>query len=156
MVQSFKFFITTIFLCIYVGIVSKRRNFNSGNISVGCAIDRQAFALFGAQIHTRMKVIGTDFGKRSRELQGYIQRGTTRPFLPLCKSRREAKKEKLNIVYSTNPNFQYEFEEEESIESKPNNQQKLYVSIDKKQRGGKEVTLVEGFVGPEEELKELE
>ena len=66
-----------------------------------------------------------------------------------------AKKEKLNIVYSTNPNFQYEFEEEESVESKPNSQQKLYVSIDKKQRGGKEVTLVEGFVGPEEELKEL-
>ncbi len=66
-----------------------------------------------------------------------------------------AKKEKLNIVYSTNPNFQYEFEEEESVESKANNQQKLYVSIDKKQRGGKEVTLVEGFVGPEEELKEL-
>jgi len=66
-----------------------------------------------------------------------------------------AKKEKLNIVYSTNPNFQYEFEEEESVGSKPNNQQKLYVSIDKKQRGGKEVTLVEGFVGPEEELKEL-
>ena len=66
-----------------------------------------------------------------------------------------AKKEKLNIVYSTNPNFQYEFEEEESVESKPNNQQKLYVSIDKKQRGGKEVTLVEGVVGPEEELKEL-
>jgi len=66
-----------------------------------------------------------------------------------------AKKEKLNVVYSTNPNFQYEFEEEESVESKPNNQQKLYVSIDKKQRGGKEVTLVEGFVGPEEELKEL-
>ena len=66
-----------------------------------------------------------------------------------------AKKEKLNIVYSTNPNFQYEFEQEESVDSKPNNQQKLYVSIDKKQRGGKEVTLVEGFVGPEEELKEL-
>jgi len=66
-----------------------------------------------------------------------------------------AKKEKLNIVYSTNPNFQYEFEEEESVDSRPNNQQKLYVSIDKKQRGGKEVTLVEGFVGPEEELKEL-
>ena len=66
-----------------------------------------------------------------------------------------AKKEKLNIVYSTNPNFQYEFEQEESIDSKPNSQQKLYVSIDKKQRGGKEVTLVEGFVGPEEELKEL-
>jgi translation initiation factor 1 len=35
------------------------------------------------------------------------------------------------------------------------NQQKLYVSIDRKQRGGKDVTLVEGFVGSEEDLKEL-
>jgi translation initiation factor 1 len=65
------------------------------------------------------------------------------------------KKEKLNIVYSTNPDFQYQFEEEESIETLSNNQQKLYVSIDRKQRAGKEVTLVEGFVGAEEDLKEL-
>jgi translation initiation factor 1 len=65
------------------------------------------------------------------------------------------KKEKLNIVYSTNPNFQFEFEEEESVETLPNNQQKLYVSLDRKQRGGKEVTLIEGFIGQEEDLKEL-
>lgn len=65
------------------------------------------------------------------------------------------KKEKLNIVYSTNPDFQYQFDEEESIETLSNNQQKLYVSIDRKQRAGKEVTLVEGFVGAEEDLKEL-
>lgn len=65
------------------------------------------------------------------------------------------KKEKLNIVYSTNPDFRYEFEEEEAIETLPNNHQKLYVSIDKKQRAGKEVTLVEGFVGSEDDLKEL-
>lgn len=65
------------------------------------------------------------------------------------------KKEKLNIVYSTNPDFQYQFEEEETIESIANNNQRLYVSIDKKQRAGKEVTLVEGYVGPEEDLKEL-
>ena len=65
------------------------------------------------------------------------------------------KKEKLDIVYSTNPNFQYQFEEEESIDTLPKNQQKLYVSIDKKQRAGKEVTLVEGFVGDAEDLKEL-
>ena len=31
----------------------------------------------------------------------------------------------------------------------------LYVSIDRKQRAGKEVTLVEGFVGTEEDLKDL-
>jgi translation initiation factor 1 len=65
------------------------------------------------------------------------------------------KKEKLNVVYSTNPNFNYEFEEEESVETLPKNQQKLYVSIDRKQRGGKEVTLVEGFVGSDEDLKDL-
>ncbi len=65
------------------------------------------------------------------------------------------KKEKLNIVYSTNPDFQFEFEEEEQQETLPNAQQKLYVSIDRKQRGGKEVTLVEGFVGHEDDLKEL-
>ena len=65
------------------------------------------------------------------------------------------KKEKLNVVYSTNPNFNYEFEEEESVETLPKNQQKLYVSIDRKQRGGKEVTLVEGFVGTDDDLKDL-
>ncbi len=65
------------------------------------------------------------------------------------------KKEKLNIVYSTNPDFQFQFEEEESIETLPKNQQKLYVSIDRKQRAGKEVTLIEGFIGAEEDLKDL-
>ncbi|MFN5911601.1 MAG: translation initiation factor [Bacteroidota bacterium] len=65
------------------------------------------------------------------------------------------KKQKLNIVYSTNPDFQFEFEEDESPTTLPKVQQKLYVSIDRKQRGGKEVTLVEGFIGSEEDLKEL-
>ncbi|TNF47594.1 MAG: translation initiation factor [Bacteroidetes bacterium] len=65
------------------------------------------------------------------------------------------KKEKINIVYSTNPNYNYEYDEEEEVETLPPNQQKLYVSIDKKQRAGKEVTLIEGFVGAEEDLKEL-
>lgn len=65
------------------------------------------------------------------------------------------KKEKLNIVYSTNPDFQYQFEEEETIETLSKGQQKLYVSIDRKQRAGKEVTLIEGFIGTEEDLKEL-
>ncbi len=65
------------------------------------------------------------------------------------------KKERINVVYSTNPNFQYQMEEEEVQETLPNNQQVLYVSIDKKQRAGKEVTLIEGFVGTEEDLKDL-
>lgn len=65
------------------------------------------------------------------------------------------KKEKINIVYSTNPDFQFQYEEDEVIETLSNNLQKLYVSIDRKQRAGKEVTLVEGFVGNEEDLKDL-
>lgn len=65
------------------------------------------------------------------------------------------KKEKLNVVYSTNPNFNYEFEEEYLPETLAPNQQKLYVSLDKKQRAGKEVTLVQGFIGTEDDLKEL-
>lgn len=65
------------------------------------------------------------------------------------------KKELINVVYSTNPDFGYQYDEEEEIETLPKNQQKLYVSIDKKSRGGKEVTLIEGFVGAEDDLKEL-
>lgn len=65
------------------------------------------------------------------------------------------KKERINVVYSTNPDFNFDFEEEEVVETLPKKQQKLYVSLDKKSRGGKEVTLVEGFIGTEEDLKDL-
>jgi translation initiation factor 1 len=65
------------------------------------------------------------------------------------------KMERLNVVYSTNPNFSYEFEEEDVQETLSPGDQLLYVSIDRKQRGGKEVTLIEGFVGTEDDLKEL-
>lgn len=64
-------------------------------------------------------------------------------------------KNRVNIVYSTNPDFQFEPEETEATETLANNRQKLYVSIDRKQRAGKEVTLVEGFVGLENDLKDL-
>jgi translation initiation factor 1 len=59
------------------------------------------------------------------------------------------------VVYSTNPDFSYEFEQEDDVQTLAPQQQRLYVSIDRKQRGGKEVTLVEGFVGSEDDLKEL-
>jgi translation initiation factor 1 len=67
----------------------------------------------------------------------------------------KSKKERINVVYSTNPNFSYQEEEEDLQDTLPKNQQKLYVSIDKKQRAGKEVTLIEGFIGLEDDLKEL-
>ena len=60
-----------------------------------------------------------------------------------------------NVVYSTNPNFAYEFEQSDDIQTLPPQQQRLYVSTDRKQRAGKEVTLIEGFVGAEDDLKDL-
>ena len=58
------------------------------------------------------------------------------------------------IVFSTDPGFVYEDESEEIV-SLPNNRQILKVQLDKKQRGGKAVTLVTNFVGKEEDLADL-
>lgn len=63
-------------------------------------------------------------------------------------------KKKKNIVYSTNPDFEYGDEEQE-LETLPPSEQLLYISIDRKQRKGKEVTLVEGFEGTDDDLKTL-
>ena len=65
------------------------------------------------------------------------------------------KKNKTGIIYSTNPDFQYEIEEDEQMETLPPQQQKLGVLSDRKQRGGKVVTLVQGFIGSNEDLKTL-
>ena len=64
-------------------------------------------------------------------------------------------KDRLNVVYSTNPDYQYESSKEEEAVTLPKNQQKLRVSMEKKGRGGKTVTLIRGFVGADDELKEL-
>lgn len=64
-------------------------------------------------------------------------------------------KDRLNVVYSTNPDFKYETYEEEEVETLPKQQQKLRVALDRKNRGGKTVTLITGFTGSENDLKEL-
>lgn len=64
-------------------------------------------------------------------------------------------KERLNVVYSTNPDFQYETEENIEEATLPAAQQRLRVQLDRKNRGGKVVTLITGFTGTEEDLKEL-
>ena len=64
-------------------------------------------------------------------------------------------KDRLGTVYSTSDKFNYEYDNNEEQETLPENQQKLYVSIDKKNRKGKAVTLIEGFVGSTEDLKSL-
>ena len=58
------------------------------------------------------------------------------------------------FVFSTNPDFELESEAEESQTLEPN-QQILHVLIDRKQRAGKEVTIVQNFVGNDDDLKEL-
>jgi len=64
-------------------------------------------------------------------------------------------KERLNVVYSTNPNYSYESENNEEQMILEPNKQNLRVQLDKKNRGGKVVTLITGFVGTDNELKEL-
>ena len=64
-------------------------------------------------------------------------------------------KDRLNIVYSTNPDFIYENDMEEEEDTLPKNQQKLRVNIEKKGRNGKTATLIKGFIGSEDDLKEL-
>ncbi len=64
-------------------------------------------------------------------------------------------KDRLGVVYSTNPDFEYQKEKEDLPQTIPPSQQNLKVSLDKKQRKGKSVTLITGFVGTEEDLKTL-
>ena len=64
-------------------------------------------------------------------------------------------KERLNVVYSTNPDYSYEMEDDGEQVTPEASRQKLRVQLDRKNRGGKVVTLVTGFVGTENDLKEL-
>lgn len=64
-------------------------------------------------------------------------------------------KSRLNVVYSTNPDFEYETEAPENIPTLPPQQQELRVWLDRKSRAGKQVTLVRGFRGSEEDLRAL-
>ncbi|MCU4175968.1 translation initiation factor [Carboxylicivirga sp. N1Y90] len=59
------------------------------------------------------------------------------------------------VVFSTNQDFDYQYNEDEDQETLAPNQQDLRVMLDKKQRGGKKVTLVTGFVGSNDDLKDL-
>ena len=64
-------------------------------------------------------------------------------------------KSRLGVVYSTNPDFQYDTAAETEAETPPPDKQRLIVTIDRRNRGGKQVTLVTGFVGKADDLKEL-
>jgi translation initiation factor 1 len=59
------------------------------------------------------------------------------------------------VVYSTNPDFSYQTNNDAEATTLPPQQQQLRVQLDKKQRGGKQVTLITGFVGRDADLQTL-
>lgn len=65
------------------------------------------------------------------------------------------KADKSGFVYSTDPSFRFENEEQEVRETLAPEKQKLRIQLDTKQRGGKAVTLVTGFVGKPDDLEDL-
>ena len=65
------------------------------------------------------------------------------------------KPDKSGFVFSTDPNFHFESEEEINAETLEPKQQKLKIKLETKHRGGKAVTLVAGFIGKEEDLQDL-
>ena len=64
-------------------------------------------------------------------------------------------KERLNIVYSTNPDFDYQTDDAEEQETLPAEKQSLRIELDKRHRNGKTATLITGFIGSDDDLKEL-
>ncbi len=65
------------------------------------------------------------------------------------------KPDNRGFVFSTDPNFRFEEEPDEVQETLLTDKQKLKVRLDTKQRAGKAVTLVENFIGKQEDLEDL-
>jgi translation initiation factor 1 len=64
-------------------------------------------------------------------------------------------KKRDGIVYSTNSDFGYDYQQNQEADTLPPQQQNLLVALDKSGRAGKQVTLVSGFVGKNEDLDKL-
>ena len=64
-------------------------------------------------------------------------------------------KKRLDIVYSTNPDYHFDDENDSNIETVAEGKQLLRISLDKRNRKGKSVTLITGFSGSDDELNSL-
>lgn len=64
-------------------------------------------------------------------------------------------KKRLGVVYSTSDDFEYNEDDNQEETKLAPNQQKLTIQLDKRQRKGKKVTLISGFIGNEDDLKNL-
>jgi len=65
------------------------------------------------------------------------------------------KNKRKGIVFSTNPDYDYDYDEQDEQETLDPEKQKLRVELDKKRRRGKQVSLITGFIGTEDDLKSL-
>ncbi|MEG1635450.1 MAG: translation initiation factor, partial [Rikenellaceae bacterium] len=64
-------------------------------------------------------------------------------------------KSRLGVVFSTNADFNYDKGDDEKLSTLPNSKQNLRIALDKRNRGGKKVTIVADFIGNDDDLKEL-
>ena len=72
------------------------------------------------------------------------------------KTQNQQRKNREGVVYSTAENFNYQLsQDEQALETLAPSRQNLKIMLDKKQRAGKIVTLITGFIGTEEDLNEL-
>ncbi len=79
---------------------------------------------------------------------------TEKATAPPCPTRQK-QKERIGVVYSTNPDFQYAVNSDKEEETLPGKQQKLRLQVEKAGRGGKTVVTVRGFIGTDNDLHAL-
>ncbi len=65
------------------------------------------------------------------------------------------KKDRVDVVYSTNPDYNYDYKPDQELDTLEPSDQKLRVFVDRKHRNGKVVTVVQNFIGTEDDLKSL-
>ena len=61
----------------------------------------------------------------------------------------------VGVVYSTNPDYEYQYDDAPQTETLPPTAQKLRIRMERSGRGGKTVTVVSGFIGADDDLDEL-
>lgn len=64
-------------------------------------------------------------------------------------------KDRLGVMYSTNPDFKYDTGKQAEEQTLSKEKQRLFITLDKRNRAGKSVTLVSGFRGTEDDLTAL-
>ena len=77
---------------------------------------------------------------------------TNYPFIFMSKKN---KSDVRGFIYSTDPNFNFEPEQDEILESLPPAKQPLRIKLDSKHRAGKAVTLITGFIGTHDDFEKL-